>query len=50
MLRESHRRMVEAFARPLAAWPEDDVVALAGGLDRLRDDFHEPVAEEAAAT
>jgi DNA-binding MarR family transcriptional regulator len=39
VLRESHRRMVDAFARPLAAWPEGDVVALAAGLDRLREDF-----------
>jgi DNA-binding MarR family transcriptional regulator len=46
VLRESHRRMVEAFERPLAAWPEDEIVALATGLDRLREDFHEPVAED----
>jgi DNA-binding MarR family transcriptional regulator len=39
VLRDSHRRMVEAFARPLASWPEGDIVALAAGLDRLRDDF-----------
>ena len=44
VLRESHRRMVEAFARPLAEWPEDDIVALAAGLDRLREDFADPAA------
>jgi DNA-binding MarR family transcriptional regulator len=44
VLRESHRRMVDAFARPLAAWPQDDIVALAAGLDRLREDFADPAA------
>jgi DNA-binding MarR family transcriptional regulator len=39
VLGESHRRMVEAFEGALAGWPEDDVVALSAGLDRLRDDF-----------
>jgi DNA-binding MarR family transcriptional regulator len=46
VLRESHRRMVEAFARPLAAWPEDEVVALAARLDRLREDFADPAAHD----
>ena len=46
VLRESHRRMVEAFARPLAAWPEDEVVALAARLDRLREDFADPTAQD----
>jgi DNA-binding MarR family transcriptional regulator len=46
VLRESHRRMVEAFERPLAAWPEDDIVALAAGLDRLRADFTDPAAQD----
>jgi DNA-binding MarR family transcriptional regulator len=46
VLRESHRRMVEAFERPLMGWPEEDIFALARGLDRLREDFHESVAEE----
>src|SRR4051794_25346524 len=41
VLSDSHRRMVEAFARPLASWPEEDVAALAAGLNRLRDDFAE---------
>jgi DNA-binding MarR family transcriptional regulator len=45
VLRESHRRMVDAFERPLAAWPEDDIVALAAGLDRLREDFADPAAQ-----
>lgn len=39
VLEESHHRMVEAFAGALEAWPEEDVAALAGGLDRLREDF-----------
>jgi DNA-binding MarR family transcriptional regulator len=46
VLRESHRRMVEAFARPLAAWPEDEVLALAARLDRLREDFADPAAHD----
>jgi len=46
VLRESHRRMVEAFARPLAAWPDDEVVALAARLDRLREDFADPTAHD----
>ena len=43
VLRESHRRMVEAFARPLAGWDEAEIAALATGLHRLRDDFADPV-------
>jgi DNA-binding MarR family transcriptional regulator len=39
VLRDSHRRMVDAFAQPLRSWPEDDIVALAAALDRLREDF-----------
>jgi DNA-binding MarR family transcriptional regulator len=45
VLGESHRRMVEACERPLAAWPEDDIVALATALDRLRQDFADPAAQ-----
>jgi DNA-binding MarR family transcriptional regulator len=45
VLRESHRRMVQAFERPLARWPEDDIVALAAGLDRLREDFADQAAQ-----
>jgi DNA-binding MarR family transcriptional regulator len=52
VLSVSHRRMVAAFAGALADWPEDDVLALAGGLDRLRDDFArtaaDPLPEETA--
>jgi DNA-binding MarR family transcriptional regulator len=47
VLRESHRRMVEAFARPLAGWPEEEIVALAQRLDRLREDFAEQMEENA---
>src|SRR4051794_8906282 len=50
VLRESHRRMVEAFSRPLASWPEADIVALAAGLDRLRDDFVETALESQETT
>jgi DNA-binding MarR family transcriptional regulator len=50
VLRESHRRMVEAFARPLAGWPEEEIVALARRLDRLREDFAEPMADTVEET
>jgi DNA-binding MarR family transcriptional regulator len=50
VLRESHRRMVEAFARPLANWPEEEIVALARRLDRLREDFAEPMGDTAQET
>jgi DNA-binding MarR family transcriptional regulator len=39
VLRESHRRMVAAFARVLESWSDEDVNALTGGLERLREDF-----------
>jgi DNA-binding MarR family transcriptional regulator len=39
VLRDSHRRMVEAFAGALTGWADDEVAALAAGLDRLREDF-----------
>lgn len=39
VLTESHRRMVAAFASALANWPEDEILALASRLDRLREDF-----------
>ena len=39
VLRESHRRMVAAFSDALAEWTDDELAALASGLDRLRDDF-----------
>ena len=46
VLRESHRRMVAAFTRVLEGWSDEDVAALTGGLERLREDF----ARAAAAT
>jgi DNA-binding MarR family transcriptional regulator len=39
VLRESHRRMVEAFGAALGAWSEDEITELAAGLDRLREDY-----------
>jgi DNA-binding MarR family transcriptional regulator len=53
----SHRRMVDAFTRVLESWSDDDVAALTGGLQRLREDFARlaatdtptPPAEEAGA-
>jgi len=39
VLRESHRRMVAGFTRVLEGWSDEDVNALTGGLERLRDDF-----------
>jgi hypothetical protein len=39
VLRESHRRMVAAFTRVLEGWSDEDVNALTGGLERLREDF-----------
>jgi DNA-binding MarR family transcriptional regulator len=39
VLTVSHRRMVAAFAGALAGWTEEEVVALAEQLDRLRADF-----------
>jgi DNA-binding MarR family transcriptional regulator len=55
VLRDSHGRMVEAFERVLSGWSDADVLALRGGLERLRDDFvelaadHEIVLEEKSA-
>ena len=54
MLRESHRRMVAAFTRVLEGWSDEDVDALTGGLERLREDFarlaaaHSQAKKEAA--
>jgi hypothetical protein len=31
--------MVAVFTRVLDAWSDEDVAALTGGLERLRDDF-----------
>jgi DNA-binding MarR family transcriptional regulator len=54
VLRESHRRMVAAFTRVLGSWSDEDVDALTGGLERLREDFARlaaahPNAEKEAA-
>jgi DNA-binding MarR family transcriptional regulator len=38
-LEDSHQRMVAAFSRVLESWSDEDVAALTGGLQRLRDDF-----------
>jgi DNA-binding MarR family transcriptional regulator len=55
VLRDSHRRMVAAFAHVLEGWSDEDVTALTGGLERLREDFarlaaasHSPAKKEAA--
>jgi DNA-binding MarR family transcriptional regulator len=50
VLRESHRRMVAAFTRVLEDWSDDDVTALTGGLERLRDDFARAAAAHSEAT
>jgi DNA-binding MarR family transcriptional regulator len=39
VLEVSHQRMAAVFTRVLADWPDEDVVALTGGLQRLREDF-----------
>jgi DNA-binding MarR family transcriptional regulator len=39
VLEDSHQRMVAAFSRVLDGWSDEDVAALTGGLQRLRDDF-----------
>jgi DNA-binding MarR family transcriptional regulator len=39
ILVECFHRTVEAFASVLEGWTEDEVKTLAGGLERLRDDF-----------
>jgi DNA-binding MarR family transcriptional regulator len=38
-LHESHRRMVAAFEQVVEGWDDEDVDALTGGLERLREDF-----------
>src|ERR1044071_4958867 len=48
VLRESHRRMVAGFTRVLEGWSDEDVNALTGGLERLRDDFARLAAAHAA--
>jgi DNA-binding MarR family transcriptional regulator len=44
VVRESHERMVAAFAAALPDWSDDELIALAAQLDRLRDDFAAEVA------
>lgn len=39
VLRESHRRMIDALSDALSAWPQDDLIRLAGSLERLREDY-----------
>jgi DNA-binding MarR family transcriptional regulator len=39
VLKESHRRMVHAFAEVLEDWSTEDVVALSDALARLNADF-----------
>lgn len=46
VLRESYRRMVDAFEDALAGWSEDEVDALAASLTRLRADFTGEAAED----
>jgi DNA-binding MarR family transcriptional regulator len=41
-LSEAHRRMVAAFADALGDWSEDQLAALASGLERLRAAFTPP--------
>ena len=50
VLAESHRRMVDTFADALSDWSEEDVAALAAGLDRLRQDFAHPVPHHSQET
>jgi DNA-binding MarR family transcriptional regulator len=44
VVRESHERMVAAFAAALPDWGDDELLTLAAQLDRLRDDFAAEVA------
>jgi len=48
-LRESHRRMVAAFEEALGDWSDEDVAALADGLQRLRASFGAEPAQRVAA-
>jgi DNA-binding MarR family transcriptional regulator len=43
-VRETHERMVAAFAAALPNWSGDELHTLAAQLDRLRDDFAAAVA------
>ena len=44
VVRETHKRMVAAYAAAMPDWPEDEIRALAGKLDQLREDFAAAVA------
>jgi DNA-binding MarR family transcriptional regulator len=44
VVRETQERMVAAFAAALPGWSDDELLALAAQLDRLRDDFAAEVA------
>jgi DNA-binding MarR family transcriptional regulator len=44
VVRETHERMVAAFAAALPSWSDDELRTLAAQLDRLRDDFAAEVA------
>ena len=39
VLKESHRRMVHAFAEALGDWSEEDLERLSAGVARLNNDF-----------
>jgi DNA-binding MarR family transcriptional regulator len=44
VVRETHERMVAAYAAAMPEWREEDIRALAGKLDQLREDFAAAVA------
>ena len=46
-LAAAHAKMVGAFASAVESWGDDDVLALAGTLERLREDYATAVAREA---
>jgi DNA-binding MarR family transcriptional regulator len=46
VVRESHQRMVGAFADALPDWEDEELRALSTQLDRLRDDFAAAAAPE----
>jgi DNA-binding MarR family transcriptional regulator len=46
-LAAAHAKMVGAFASAVESWGDDDVIALAGTLERLREDYATAVTREA---
>lgn len=50
VVRETHQRMVAAYTAALPGWSDEEILALAGRLDRLRDDFAAAVAAPEGAT